>query len=977
MEIKVAKTCGGNEMKGHFAKTTTALALAAAMIISLMPVNAVAKDTEEVRPDLTAMIHNAESYSAYTMKHAGAASPDRSVKIEGGDFTQASDGFKVLEHYEGRSGKSLFTAEEGSVTYSVDVPETGLYGIRITYYPVKGKNNTIERKIYVNDEIPFDGSQYVEFTRIWKNSTDIERDSRGNDIRPHQEEAPEWITAFVQDSDGYVNGAYKYYFEKGLNTITLTSVKEPMVIGEIALTCEKEPPSYAEYDAANRAEGFSEIKTGSVKIQGEAATLKSDSTLYPIPDRTSSLTEPYSASKTRLNTIGGTNWKLVGQWIEWDLDVPEDGLYKIVVKYRQNKNTGVTVCRSLELDGEKPFEEAGEFYFYYENAWQATVLGDGNTPYFFKLTAGHHRLTFRIGLGEALANILLVASDSVEELNSIYRELLMIIGSTPDTMRDYQLETKCPDTLKALADQYDAVRNLKELVTAYSNGRKGSETQAIDNLINQLDRMTKKPENIAKQWSAFKDNIVSLSSWVLTMSEQPLEIDYILICGTDEKMPVVTPGFFKSLFHELRQFGASFFEDYDSIGEIYDDSTDVLDVWILADGSNITSMTGGGRDQATVIKTLVDNYFVPDKHIPVNIKLVNKDVLLSATLAGKGPDVALNVAGIEPMNYALRNAVVDLSAFPDFEEVKKDFYSEAFDQFTLEGGVYALPQTMSFHVLFYRADILKELGLEVPTTWDEFYRCLSVIQKNNMNIGIFPDWTTFAMFLYQHEGEYYTADSKHSALDTENAVAAFKQWSGNYVNYGMPVSYDMASRFRTGEMPLAIGDYTQYNYLSVFAPEIKGDWGFTLVPGFETDDGSLDHSVSAWETACVIMATSDLKEQGWEFLKWWMSDETQTEYGNEIENVLGVAGRVATANMKALANLPWATADYRELVRQLSWVKALPQVPGGYFTERHIKNAFYTVYNNNEDPRETLQDYVKQINYEIVRKRMEFGLPID
>jgi len=233
------------------------------------------------------------------------------------------------------------------------------------------------------------------------------------------------------------------------------------------------------------------------------------------------------------------------------------------------------------------------------------------------------------------------------------------------------------------------------------------------------------------------------------------------------------------------------------------------------------------------------------------------------------------------------------------------------------------------------------------------------------------------MFLYQHGGEYYTEDSMRSALDTENAVAAFKQWSGNYVNYGMPVSYDMASRFRTGEMPLAIGDYTQYNYLSVFAPEIKGDWGFTLVPGFEREDGTIDHSVSAWETACVIMATSTKQKKGWEFLKWWMSDETQTEYGNEIENVLGVAGRVATANMKALENLPWATADYRQLVKQLAWVKALPQVPGGYFTERHIKNAFYTVYNNNEDPRETLQDYVKQINYEIGRKRMEFGLPLE
>ncbi|MBQ3912810.1 MAG: extracellular solute-binding protein [Lachnospiraceae bacterium] len=965
-------------MRGQFLKKAAAFILIVSMSAPLFASASAGRYESDYRPDISAMVHDAESYSAYIAEHSDAAEPEGEIVIPGDAYLTASEDFEVLDSYDGRAGKSLLTKEEGSVTYEVDVPTAGLYSISLTYFPIKGKNNTIERKVYINGEIPFEGSQYVEFTRTWTNAEQIGRDSRDNDIRPRQEEAPAWTDAFVKDSDGYVTGAYKYYFEQGVNTITLTSVKEPMVIGELVLKQEPELLSYADYDAANRAAGFAEITEDSpVKIQGEAAVLKSDSTLYPIPDRTSSLTEPYNASKTRLNTIGGTNWKLVGQWISWDIDIPEDGLYRIMVKYRQNKNTGVTVCRSLEIDGRTPFAEADEFYFYYENAWQLSVLGNGDSPYWFRFSKGTHRLTFRVNLGAELADILLVASDSVDKLNTAYRELLMIIGSTPDTMRDYQLEIKCPDTLKTLANQLTAIKTLKEMVSEYSKGRKGSETQAIDNLINQLARMTEKPESIAKQWTAFKDNIVSLSSWILTMSEQPLEIDYMLVCGSATGEPKVNPGFFASLFHELKQFGASFVEDYDSIGEIYDDSTEVLDVWILADGTNITSMTGGGRDQATVIKTLVDNYFVPEKGIPVNIKLVNKDVLLSATLAGKGPDVALNVAGIEPMNYALRNAVVDLTQFDDFEEVKKRFYSEAFDQFTLEGGVYALPQTMSFHVMFYRADILDELGLEVPTTWDEFYRCLAVIQKNNMNIGIFPDWTTFAMFLYQHDGQYYTEDSMHSALDTENAIAAFKQWSGNYVNYGMPVSYDMASRFRTGEMPLAIGDYTQYNYLSVFAPEIKGDWAFTLVPGFEREDGTIDHSVSAWETACVIMATSKRQEKGWEFLKWWMSDYTQTEYGNEIENVLGVAGRVATANMNALENLPWATADYRELTRQLSWVKALPQVPGGYFTERHIKNAFYTVYNNNEDPRETLQDYVKQINYEISRKRLEFGLPLE
>lgn len=50
------------------------------------------------------------------------------------------------------------------------------------------------------------------------------------------------------------------------------------------------------------------------------------------------------------------------------------------------------------------------------------------------------------------------------------------------------------------------------------------------------------------------------------------------------------------------------------------------------------------------------------------------------------------------------------------------------------------------------------------------------------------------------------------------------------------------------------------------------------------------------------------------------------------------------------------------------------QVAGGYYTERHITNAIRKVMNNNEDPRETILDYVITINKELSNKREEFGL---
>lgn len=956
------------------------LIISAGIILGEIPMTAfAATDTQKTdqsyaEEDLLSIVRDTTDYESYLKEHSGSdvAKPVEEIVIDGNDYYEKSDDF-----YSESDG--LCTLEEGSVTYRFDVPQDCFYNIKIDYYPTEGKNNSIERIVYINGEVPFENAEYIEFSRVWEDAEDISRDSRDNDVRPRQSEHAMWLETYISDSDGYYQEPFEFFFSKGTNTITLESSKEPMKIGKITLTRCEEIPSYKEYLESYALQGVSgALANISLKVQAEDALYKSDSTLYPIADRTSPISEPYSPSKTRLNEIGGTNWKTVGQWISWEVEAPESGFYTLALRYRQNINTGVTVVRSLSIDGEIPFKEASELKFLYKNDWQMKRLApNANStdyePYTIYLEKGTHEIKLEVSLGSELSEIIRRTDLTISELNRSYRQLLMIIGSSPDTMRDYQLETKAPEALSILKTQYQEIKQIRELLSAYTEGAGSSSFATIDNLTNQLEKMINDPRTIAKQWSAFKDNIVSLGSWELSMKEQPLEIDYLILCSPDTELPEAEAGFIAKVVHEIKQFAASFVEDYDSIGEVYGE--DSLEVWILADGSNVTSMTGGGRDQATVIKQLADNYFVPDSGIPVNIKLVNKDVLLSATLAGEGPDVALNVAGKEPINYALRNAVADLTQFDDFEEVTGWFHENAFEQFTFEDGVYALPQTMSFHVMFYRADILKELGLEVPNTWDEFYEALSVIQKNNMNVGIFPDYTTFAMFLYQHGGSYYSEDGKESGLNTEEAVDAFKQWSGNYVNYKMPVTFDFANRFRTGEMPLAIGDYTNYNYLSVFAPEIRGLWGFTVVPGFETDEG-MDRSVSAWETAAIIMETSEQKENAWEFLKWWMSTETQSDYGNEIESVLGVSGRVATANLEALENLPWSSKDYRQLLRQMQEVKAIPEIPGSYYTERNIKNAFYTVYNNNEDPRETLQDIVKTINSEIDAKRKEFGLPL-
>ena len=187
----------------------------------------------------------------------------------------------------------------------------------------------------------------------------------------------------------------------------------------------------------------------------------------------------------------------------------------------------------------------------------------------------------------------------------------------------------------------------------------------------------------------------------------------------------------------------------------------------------------------------------------------------------------------------------------------------------------------------------------------------------------------------------------------------------------------LPNRFRTGEMPLGIDDYTFYNHLSVSAPEIRGLWEFAPIPGTVQADGSLRRDVSSSGTSAIIMEQADNKEASWEFLKWWTSKDVQVRFGREMEGLMGAAARYPTANIEALKELPWPVKDYNQLEEQWQWVQGVPEVPGGYFTGRHLDNAFREVVNNGTNPREALNDFMIYINDEIRVKRKEFNLPLE
>lgn len=939
-----------------------------------LPMYATAADTPVVAESTPqATVSSGKGYHAYLAKHTAAGFCGETVSVP---VTQpgSSEGVSVQENFRDSDRTVLITAEEGYATWTVTVPQTALYAMKLEYFPLEGTGGLIQRAVRIDGASPFTEAETIKFSRIYKDATPVEHKEGQNDIWPEQEEVYRWQTTMVRDAKGYFGEQLLFYLESGEHTLTFESLSEPMAIGSLTLISQAdEVPDYAtvlkEYEQQGLKPVSGELAGGIKLYQAEESLEKSDQSLHADVDVSSPANQPYSYKYQKVNVIGGKLWQTPGQWISWQIDVPKSGLYEIGFRVRQNYSRDIAAQRSLYIDGKLPFREASELTFDYSNKWSVRVAG-GAKPYLFYLEKGTHTLTMQVSCS-AMANSLMQAQQSLEQLNQANWVLLTVIGNTPDLNRDYNIDQYCPEVIEIFKEQ--AVQ-LSHVADAWMQmtGRRDSNVAQIETILYILNQMVKEPDEIPALYATFKDNISNFANLLANASMSSLAMDYLFIAEQGAELPKADVGFFTSLKYGFLKFLISFITDYNNLSNLDASAAtaDPVTVWI---GNGLS----GGRDQAVQLNNLITQSFSPDTGIPVNLQLVATSTILTATLSGFGPDVALQVAGTDAVQYAMRNAVVDLSKLDGFDEVHSRFNAQTFAGVTYEGGTYMLPETMSFPVMFYRKDILERLSIDINTvrTWDDLISVMAVLQRQNMNVGMAK--TLFYTFLFQMDGTVYKDGGKASNLDSKTALNAFHRYMEFYTKYDFPYTYNFVTRFRTGEVPIAIEEYTSYNTLRLAAPEIDGQWGMTTIPGTRNADGTVNSTALVAVSGCVLMATSDNQKAGWEFMKWYTHEDTQYEFGSRLEGVMGVGARYNTANLAAFERLPWQPWEKRALSTQMKTLTGLEQVPGGYMSGRSVSFAMNTTYTTNGDARKVLLSYVDRINQEIAIKRAEFGLDND
>ena len=914
-----------------------------------------------------------DGYAKYLEANAGFADATEKIVIKADTYTAISDGAVITavgeytdEAGEKRDGVIKSTGEKGKITYKFNVAKAGMYTIKLSYCPIKGRGLPLSFSFLVDGEQPYESLQAVNFERTFVDASEGVADGNGNVYASEQIEKFIFKDIMAMDRTGQYIDPLKVALTEGEHTISLIVESGEFNLQAVTLEVPEKKVSYAEYIKQQSGKNY----TGKeIHIEGEAAKYKSTSSMTPFIDNSDpsikSIHET-GAFKEVINFIGSTGWQTPNETIVWDIDVPEDGFYKVAFRFRQDQVINGNSYRSLKIDGKSPFAEAEQIPFYYGGNWkfqELTVDGEAALVY---LTKGKHEVSMTVTMG-AFGEISRELNSITYEISDLYLKIRMITGDNIDTGRSYEFFEQIPGFNDILKTNIARLEKLCARISEITGEKSGTYISTIQNMIRVMNELHDNPYTAQRYVGTYYDNYCSVAALVADIAKLPLDIDQIIFAAPENDYEMRMENWWSKTVYSFERFIVSFMDDYKYSTDNIDGKT-TLTIWVV-----------WGRDQTQILTSLVKDSFetiYPD--VNVNIQIVGA-TLVQAILSGTGPDVLIGQPRTEPVNYGMRGALIPLNDMPGYDEVINRFQSSAVDPYMLNGVTYGIPDTQSFNIMFYRTDTFEKLGLteaDVPKTWEEFRNLTALLQRQNFAVGMpgAGGLNYYSTFLRQKNIDLYKEGGKATNVTYGDAVESFVYWTDFYTNLGYDTAFNFYNRFRDGTMPLGVALYSDYVLFSQAAPEISGKWAIAPMPGTMQEDGTINYTQSDTGTCCVIPIVSKHPDIAWNFIKWWTSDTTQYRYSTMVEAILGEVGRVQTANIEALKKLSWESDDLDIILDTWEDVEGLVEVPGGYYVTRSIYQAFWNVVNLDENPKDMIVKWGKVADEEIIRKRKEYNL---
>ena len=852
-----------------------------------------------------------------------------------------------------------------SVSFNVNT-EGGAYIPVIEYKP----SNASAAECLLH--ISAGGSSYAaSLPLLWTDADDeYKLDSYGNELYPKQKCIEEFIFNPLEDYASQSREELALNLNGGNTLITLKSDNQSIYIKSVTLIKPRQVSSYSEY----LQKYSNSTETAALYVaEGERYSVKSDCFIRSGTVKNPALT-PYDTYRKKINVVDGSTWKSAGQKVAWEIEVEEDGLYSLGMRYSLSNNADKPTYRTLAVDGEIPFKECEEI--------KITTSGNGygnfvfaaedGAPYKFYLTKGTHLISLRAEMGP-LSKSYDDIKQLMQEITDVGTMLQKLTAGVSDENRTWDMDEYMPGTVDKLYEFADRAEKIYSEIKSLSGG-KASYASSLQYSVDSLKKLAGDPEQIPNRTSLLSIGSSSASKYLGTalsqLTSNPLTVDRIYIYSNTE-LPAAKASAVKKAGDSVKSFFNSFVSENSGYSASYKKS-DELQVWI-----------NRPIQYVQVLQQLLDESYNAENGTNIRLSVMpSEQKLILANASGTNPDVALSVGYSTPYNFAIRGAAKNLLEYDDFlQTYSNDYNLESLVPLCTDDGVYGAIESQDFYVMFYRRDTLDALGLKVPDTWDDVYRMMPELLRYSMNFcvpiasaGGSKSFSVTTPFIYQNGGKVYSDDGFKVEYNSKNSLKGFTQMTELFRIYAVQQTVaDFYNSFRYNSTPIGISTFSTYMQLSVAAPELSGIWEIAPVPGVRNDDGTVLRYQMADSTASMIFENTKKPDEAWKFLKWYLSHDTQLNFTNNLQMTYGPEYRLNTSNLKAFSQLPYSEHDKNVILEQWCWQKETARHPASYMTERELSNAWINVVVNGEGVAEAIDEAVLQSEREILRKLKEFG----
>lgn len=853
-----------------------------------------------------------------------------------------------------------------TVTLTIDVPVSGRYVMSFDYLSYDESILPVEMGMKIDGGYPFYEARSMKFETTWV-SDGVDVDRYGNEIVSLPDKLIRWEHKEVMDASYRYSDPLPVELTAGVHKLELNIQEGTLLLGNISLEA---PGDVAEYAGSTKAEG-----NALITIEAEDFYQRNDSSIHAIGEYGSSLS-PLSATTTVLNIIDEDSFNEAGQTVSYQFHVDNAGYYYIGMNYRQSEKNDFPVFVDWKIDGEIPNSAFKSYQVEAANKFRTVTLTDDNDDKLsVYLEPGDHTISLTIS-----ADNLRYALEAVDEIMSgisdLSLEVTKVAGTNKDKYRDLKLTRYIPDVQDRLLGWVDELYSLAEQAQPYVNAKSPDKVAAFSYLLiaaNQLKSLAEKPNELVYRVDELSTSVNSINTQIANfvdlINDNDLSIDRIYIYQDGARLPK-GQNIFQSIGTSLKRFGYSF------MGQSYSASN--------TDESHIQVWVNRPRTYVEIMQKMIDEKFTPETGIEVDLSIMtDAQKLILSNASGDTPDIATGINYSIPFDLAIRGSLVDLSKFDNYKEVFGRYSEGLLVPSVVGDGLYSLPETMNFYVMFYRTDILSKLGLSVPNTMDELIAMLPDLQMRGLNV-YYPTAAMLVMrnfhgttpIIYQMDGALYGNTALDILVDSEATVEGFTELTELFTLYDLPVDVpNFYQHFRNGDLPIGIADFNSYNLILNAAPEIANSWSIALVPGIEAEEtGEVKRYMSGGAESTVMFSSDDEREQkAWQFMEWWSRADIQAEFGQRLQILYGDEYIWPTANLEAFERLPYPTSDKDIILTQAQYILETPRLLGSYMMERELSNAFNDVVVNGDTVRSRIDEVAKTVLRETERKLEEFG----